>query len=1238
MKSSLTTIAQAKFWQRLWLSLLVGFLVSIITLLLWRSLIEQQSADIQQQVELTTINTSELISQQIETRIQALTRMAERYSVRDGTPIAEWEADARNYVEDYPGYQAIALVDSNFKMQGVVSLAGNEVIEKLNLGTLAQKRTALEAARFRKILNITHTISLAQDGKGFLVYVPIFLDNFELTSAFNIQNPELTQKSLSGFIVGVFRTKPLVDRTLINNVTQKYAIAIFEGKEEIYRRSHPVTVSEIRGQEWAYEKEIKINEIPWRVRVWANSALLNKEQSLLPTVVLGTGLAMAVLLGLSVYLIQGALRYVKQIELVNQVLAREISQRKRTEEELKKYVDEFEDLYNHAPCAYHSLDKYGTFIRANDTELSMLGYTREEIIGKKNFADLLTVESLQIFQENFPFFKQQGFIKDLEFEIIRKDGSILFVSLSATAVKDAADKFVMTRSTIFDISDRQAALRQRELVEEELLWKEALLRSMANSSPLAFYVVDERTNKILYFNHRFCEISGMECVPEQMHQGQLKNTEAGCADCQPISGNTQAFIKACQPFENEDRTVLEDEMSFCSGQVIRRFSAQIRDDKDKYFGRLYLFEDITERKQAEKELRNLSVAMESAVEGISLLDKQLRYRMVNPAYASMLGYQAEEMIGMECILTIHPDERPKMEAVYEQMLVNDKVEVEIRALRKDGTVFDQQAVIIKAYDQNQKFIGWYRFMKDISDRREVERLKDEFVSVVSHELRTPLTSISAALDLLASGVLQTQPVEAQRMLSIASNNTDRLVRLINDILDIERIESGKVEMTKEVCNAADLMSESAEVVQEMAEKAGVTISVSPLASRLWADSDRIIQVITNLLSNAIKFSSSGSTVWLSAELQHKGDVRTRGQGENFTTSSSSSSLSFPIPYLLIKVRDTGRGIPQGKLESIFERFAQVDASDSRSKGGTGLGLAICHSILQHHDGQIWAESTIGEGSTFCFTLPLLPSLLGLELELFTNHNSKKDVNNSPLVMICDDDPDIRAVVQTMLERQGYQVVAVSSGQEAIESAIKQNPKAILLNLMMPDMDGWETLAILKQRAETQNVPVIILSGLFPDATTPNLDVSDWIVKPPNFTLLCQTLEKTLAKQNQGIKVLLIEDDLDLAEVLNTMFSRHEITTFHAQTGKEAIQLSQLILPDLLVLDLGLPEWDGFMVVDWLRQHNRLCQVPLVVYTAYDLDECDRQRLKLGQTLYLTKGRVPPQEFEQRVINLLNRMI
>jgi CheY-like chemotaxis protein len=227
----------------------------------------------------------------------------------------------------------------------------------------------------------------------------------------------------------------------------------------------------------------------------------------------------------------------------------------------------------------------------------------------------------------------------------------------------------------------------------------------------------------------------------------------------------------------------------------------------------------------------------------------------------------------------------------------------------------------------------------------------------------------------------------------------------------------------------------------------------------------------------------------------------------------------------------------------------------------------------------------------------------------------------------------------MLERQGYRVLTVASGQEAVEQSVAQPPDVILLNLMMPVMNGWETLAILKNQTETQAIPVIILSGLLPDAReAPHPGVSDWIVKPPEPRVLRQALERALADRNQTIKVVIVEDDLELAQVLATMFSRHGIETFHAQTGREAIQLIQRIIPDLLVLDLALPEYNGFAVVDWLRQHNWLSQVPLVIYTAQDLDECDRERLKLGQTLFLTKGRITSQEFEQRAIDLLNRMI
>lgn len=228
--------------------------------------------------------------------------------------------------------------------------------------------------------------------------------------------------------------------------------------------------------------------------------------------------------------------------------------------------------------------------------------------------------------------------------------------------------------------------------------------------------------------------------------------------------------------------------------------------------------------------------------------------------------------------------------------------------------------------------------------RNLLQMKDEFISVVSHELRTPLTSIHGALDLLSSGLVDTQSGQGQRVIEIAVESSESLVRLVNDILDLECLELGKISLLKQTCNATDLMMKATDMMQIMANRAGIAISVSPQAIQLDADPDRIIQVLTNLLSNAIKFSPSGSTVWLSVEL--------------------------PISSVLFKVQDQGRGIPVDKTESIFERFHQVDASDAHKEGGKGLGLAICRSIVRQHGGQIWVESTLCEGSSFYFTLPV----------------------------------------------------------------------------------------------------------------------------------------------------------------------------------------------------------------------------------------------------------------------------
>jgi signal transduction histidine kinase len=235
---------------------------------------------------------------------------------------------------------------------------------------------------------------------------------------------------------------------------------------------------------------------------------------------------------------------------------------------------------------------------------------------------------------------------------------------------------------------------------------------------------------------------------------------------------------------------------------------------------------------------------------------------------------------------------------------------------------------------------------DAAERRQLTRLKDEFVSIVSHELRTPLTSIRGSLGLLASGRLDGTP-QARRMLEIAAQNSDRLVRLINDMLDLDRLQSGRLELNPARADVARLVEQSVHAVEGAANEVQVTLEarVHP-GLDVWADPDRVVQVLVNLLSNAAKFSPPGAAVEVIAE----------DRGEQ----------------ALFQVRDRGRGIPGDKLEAIFERFRQVDSSDARDKGGTGLGLAICRSIVQQHGGRIWVASEWGKGSSFFFTLPREP--------------------------------------------------------------------------------------------------------------------------------------------------------------------------------------------------------------------------------------------------------------------------
>ncbi|MEO0839511.1 MAG: ATP-binding protein [Cyanobacteria bacterium J06643_5] len=366
--------------------------------------------------------------------------------------------------------------------------------------------------------------------------------------------------------------------------------------------------------------------------------------------------------------------------------------------------------------------------------------------------------------------------------------------------------------------------------------------------------------------------------------------------------------------------------------TIRRLQTQLQNQNNQ------LQQEISERTAAEEKFAK---AFRSSPNPITITTlNENRFIDINRSFLEMSGYSQPEIIG-ELAANLNMWVNPKVyDSALQKILKNGSLHnLECKLRTKQGKI-----KIVLLSIELIELNGVTCTLNIINDITERKRLEDEFISLVSHELRTPMNSIIGALDLLNTQQLGSLTDKGQQIINIAINNTERLIRLVNDILDLERIKSGKINMQPSKYNAAELLIQAAQTMQSMAFSAQINLNVEPTSIEIIADSDRILQALTNLLSNAIKFSQPGQTVELRSIVNSN--------------------------YLQVEIQDQGRGIPPDKQQLIFERFQQVDASDSRSKGGTGLGLPICRSIIEQHKGQIWVESVLGKGSTFYIHLPI----------------------------------------------------------------------------------------------------------------------------------------------------------------------------------------------------------------------------------------------------------------------------
>ncbi len=607
-------------------------------------------------------------------------------------------------------------------------------------------------------------------------------------------------------------------------------------------------------------------------------------------------------------------------------------------------------------------DSAGRIVRFNRACELLSGYRSPELVGHYAWERLIPEEDIAGYVEGFERIRGGGFPTAFENNWLAADGTRRRIAWSATALLDPQAQVAFIIATGIDVTEQRVA-------EQAIRESEARYRQIVEGS-LGLVCTHALDGTLLSINEHGARSFGravQEVVGHNLTEFILPERQQWIEpyfDALLAQGEAQGLMYL--PHRNGQERVLAYRNRLIEAT-----------DGPRYV--LAFAVDITEQVRAEDQLRTLirqsNSVLESIGDGIYGIDLEGRVTVVNPAAAQMLGYHPEELLGRNMHELVHhsfADGTPYPESscpIRGSVQNGTSIRVAHEVFwRKDGSSFPVEYVArpqieaardipgvapnMRAAGGGERAVGVVVAFTDISERNALDRMKDEFISTVSHELRTPLTSLRAALGLVAGGALDTRPEKAQQMMEIAVDNTERLVRLVNDILDLERIGSGRAELHRAHCSVEELFQRTVSLLGHAAARANIRLRAEPNGVTVWADPDRILQTLTNLVSNAIKFSAH--------EVGRSVEIRL-------------SAKPFATGTALLEVEDQGRGIPPDKLQTIFERFRQVDATDARTMGGTGLGLAICNSIVAQHGGRIWATSTVGEGSILHFTLPIEPS-------------------------------------------------------------------------------------------------------------------------------------------------------------------------------------------------------------------------------------------------------------------------
>lgn len=577
------------------------------------------------------------------------------------------------------------------------------------------------------------------------------------------------------------------------------------------------------------------------------------------------------------------------------------------------------------------------------------------------------------------------------------------------------------------------------------------------------------------------------------------------------------------------------------------------------------WEEIRERAEQETALNNqlqatsqqlqstlayLATILDNLADGLLVSDTEGSITCYNPALLKLFGLEEQSLNGKSVQAIFKQDLVNLIERSQNQETLVTEVEI------AQGSV--GKAVATSILDGTGIKIGTVVLIHDITAEKEVDQMKTDFISTVSHELRTPLTSVLGFAKLIKKKLeevvfpsLDTTDKKMQRAARQVNDNIDiivsegmRLTALINDVLDIAKMEAGKVDWKSEPLQITEVVERAIAATSALLQAKNLTLveQFDPHLPQLVGDRDRLIQVVINLLSNAIKFTDSGD---ITCKVARQGDT------------------------IVVSITDSGIGISPEDQPKVFEKFKQVGDTLTDKPTGTGLGLPICKQIIEHHDGQIWVESEIGKGSTFSFSLPSSASPTHIrEIDfsaLIQQLQQGSEVNaTQKRILIVDDEAPIRALLRQQLETEGYQVEEARDGKEAIQMAKESLPHLIILDVMMPEMNGFDVAAVLRHHPQTMGIPLIILSIVDAPERCHSLGIDRHLTKPINLEVLCQEVESLIAQGRSPRKILVVDENETTSKILVDILRSKGFTAVEATNDAELLKKVASTQPDMVI--------------------------------------------------------------------------